>query len=276
MSLHAYSFVPVNAEHQVPEISVVQRKTSGKERSNYRPSVEVPQEFIAIFDAMNHRFWNSTLEDCIFTWTRKKRTLGYYSPERLSRTTGETCAEIALNPEWLAVLDPIAAISVLAHEVVHHQRHTQGPVDAKGRRGSLGYHDSAWAEEMKRIGLYPSNTGRPGGNETGKQMMHYIIEGGPFDLLSQELLEQGLWFHWHENIDVKAEFDFDKSDPFAVGRKLKPKTRKTKLSRSKFTCPSCNLNAWAKPDARLLCAQCNLLMICESTTGGSEKLPAKT
>jgi hypothetical protein len=33
---------------------------------------------------------------------------------------------------------------------------------------------------MKAIGLYPSNTGAPGGRETGHQMQHYIVSGGRF------------------------------------------------------------------------------------------------
>ena len=33
---------------------------------------------------------------------------------------------------------------------------------------------------MKAIGLQPSNTGAVGGKETGQQMTHYIIAGGPF------------------------------------------------------------------------------------------------
>jgi hypothetical protein len=35
------------------------------------------------------------------------------------------------------------------------------------------------------------------------------------------------------------------------------KTRKKKLaSKTKYTCPSCGLNAWAKPGAPLMCGDC--------------------
>jgi hypothetical protein len=33
---------------------------------------------------------------------------------------------------------------------------------------------------MKRIGLHPSNTGEPGGRETGEHMSDYIVEGNPY------------------------------------------------------------------------------------------------
>jgi transcription elongation factor Elf1 len=35
------------------------------------------------------------------------------------------------------------------------------------------------------------------------------------------------------------------------------KTRKKKAaSKTKFTCPACDLNAWAKPEAFLVCGDC--------------------
>jgi hypothetical protein len=42
------------------------------------------------------------------------------------------------------------------------------------------YHDRQWAAKMKEIGLYPSDTGEPGGNETGQKVSHYITPDGPF------------------------------------------------------------------------------------------------
>ncbi len=36
------------------------------------------------------------------------------------------------------------------------------------------------------------------------------------------------------------------------------KSRKAKsASKTHYTCPSCELNAWAKPDVRLICGECN-------------------
>jgi len=34
---------------------------------------------------------------------------------------------------------------------------------------------------MKRVGLHPSTTGRPGGGETGTRVSHYVIPGGGFE-----------------------------------------------------------------------------------------------
>jgi hypothetical protein len=34
------------------------------------------------------------------------------------------------------------------------------------------------------------------------------------------------------------------------------RTRAKKSSKTKFTCPECGQNAWAKPDAHLICGEC--------------------
>ncbi|SDU42531.1 SprT-like domain-containing protein [Stappia sp. ES.058] len=236
--------------------SIVQNNPTASSQTNYRPAVEVPQEFITIFDEFNSAFWDGALSDCIFTYTHQTRILGYYSPKSLVRSSGERCAKIALNPVHLALLHPISATSILAHEMAHHWRHTLGPVDSKGNRGSVGYHDKAWGDEMKRIGLFPSNTGCPGGKETGQQVMHYIIPDGPFDQLATRLFESGMRFNWHEAIDAEPANSFDKANPFATGRSRKTKVPKKKQTRAKFTCSVCGLNAWAKPQAALTCTTC--------------------
>ncbi|MGX1499826.1 hypothetical protein ACSSV1_004886 [Labrenzia sp. MBR-25] len=251
----------VAAAGENSHLSVVQNNSSGEARANYRPAVEVPQEFITLFDAFNNAFWGGALPDCIFSYTRKSRTLGYYAPERLERTSSETCSEIALNPVFLACLHPIVAMSVLAHEMAHHWRRTLGAEQNSGRRGTPGYHDTVWGAEMKRIGLYPSNTGEPGGKETGQQMMHYIIEGGPFDVLSARLFDEGFRFSWHENISVKPDANFDKRKPFTARPGHQPRPTRKPPTRLKFTCSQCGLNAWAKPQARLACVACVQPMI---------------
>ena len=33
--------------------------------------------------------------------------------------------------------------------------------------------------------------------------------------------------------------------------------RKKAASKTKYTCPDCDLNAWAKPDTSLICGECH-------------------
>lgn len=35
------------------------------------------------------------------------------------------------------------------------------------------------------------------------------------------------------------------------------KRRKKAASKTRYTCPSCGVNAWARPDVRLVCGDCD-------------------
>jgi len=102
-------------------------------------------------------------------------------------------------------------------------------------RGS--YHDREWAAKMKEIGLQPSASGLPGGKETGQTVSHYIIPGGPYAKAYAKLKAKGFQLHWE-------------SAP--AGKQARAK----RASKTKFTCPECGQNAWAKPDALLGCYSC--------------------
>jgi len=48
-------------------------------------------------------------------------------------------------------------------------------------------------------------------------------------------------------------------------------TRKKKTaSKTKYTCPGCGLNAWAKPEAPLVCGTCQEPMQAENVEGEDE------
>ena len=94
-----------------------------------------------------------------------------------------------------------------------------------------------WAAKMKEIGLQPSTTDEPGGKETGQSVTHYIIAGGPYAKAYAKLKARGFRLHWQ-------------STPAEEGAKAK------KASKTKYTCPECGQNAWAKPDALLICGAC--------------------
>ena len=104
-----------------------------------------------------------------------------------------------------------------------------------------GYHNSQWACLMKEVGLIPSATGKPGGKETGQQISHYIEPAGRFSASCAELIdERGFTLPYVEL--------WDESEREMRAKKASSKT--------KYTCPSCRVNAWAKPGTRLLCGRC--------------------
>lgn len=225
--------------------------TKAGSNSGVRPAIEAPGQFVIAYDHYNTHLWDGELPDCIFTYTRKRRTIGYFAPERLTRDGAEKASELAINPGYIKVLEPIDVHGVLVHEMAHVWRYYIGPLNRNGKRHSSSYHCKIWAAEMKRIGLCPSNTGEPGGNETGYQMMHYIIPDGPFEKAFQSLQATGFRFSWHDAVrgQQRNPWSGDNGNP----------TKKP--NRLKFTCFGCQQNAWAKPSAKLSCGYCIRQMV---------------
>lgn len=197
----------------------------------------------------NKRLFGGALPRCLITMQRHKGAYGYFAPERFGSRDGATVTdEIALNPAHFAERTMRDILSTLVHEQAHlWQQHFGEP-----SRG--GYHNKEWGAKMKEIGLHPSSTGEPGGKETGQKVSHYILDGGGFDVAFAELEKAGVTElfgeRWTEN--EKA---------------AKAKAKKN-ASKTKFECPDCGLNAWAKKDAKLMCGECEVQMECEAIDEG--------
>src|SRR5688500_17708815 len=105
---------------------------------------------------------------------------------------------------------------------------------------------------MRQIGLIPTANGEIGGKESGHEMDHLIAEAGNVKPACQNHLTA------HPAILYSDR-------AIAVDT-----VRKKKLaSKTKYTCPSCDLNAWAKPAAPLVCGDCQLPMQTETEEQGS-------
>jgi hypothetical protein len=95
-----------------------------------------------------------------------------------------------------------------------------------------GRRTKGWPEEEE-----PTTTGAPGGKETGQSVTHTIVAGGAYARAYAKLKAKGLRLDWQS---------------VPEGKEAKAK----KASKTKFTCPDCGQNAWAKPDAVLICGTC--------------------
>lgn len=188
-----------------------------------------------LFRRLNDTLWSGTLPPVIFTLQRKKGAHGYFSPRRFSDKKTGKCAvhEIALNPDTMNRSDREVA-STLLHEMCHHWQECLG----KPSRG--GYHNAQWADEMERVGLEPVSDK---GTRTGPRVSHTIMDGGAFDTFWKGVEAEGVCFKWF-------------SAP------VMPKEKKAS-SKIKYSCPHCGLNAWAKPNCRIECADCNEMMEAE-------------
>jgi hypothetical protein len=213
----------------------------------------------AAFEFFNRRLFSSQLAPTLITLQRKAGARGYYSARRFEGRADDAreTDEVALNPATFAGRTDAEILSTLVHEMVHHwQAHFGDP-------GWGRYHNREWASRMEAIGLMPSDTGLPGGRRVGQRVTHYIVAGGPFDLACRELLAGGARVEWQSR-ECNCE---------------KP----PRASKTKYTCPACGLNAWAKPDASLVCGDCGQRMPPEEdgaparngTPAGAGRRPAK-
>lgn len=188
--------------------------------------------FQQAYDFFNRELFGGGLPNVLVTLQRHARAYGYFSPERFVGRTGKDAAhELALNPDHFGRTDELI-LSTLVHEMAHVWQKTHAKMPRRG------YHDRQWAAKMKEIGLHPSHTAAPGGKETGQQMGHYIVEGGRFAAAYDKLKATGFTLRWQSR---------GQNDP---QRKAK------RASKTKYTCPNCGVNAWAKPATQLICGTC--------------------
>ncbi len=201
------------------------------------------------FDFFNDRLFGGELPPCLVTLQRKNKAYGYFAGGRFGSKDGaEITDEIALNPSHFKSRTDKQSLSTLAHEMAHLWQHHFG------KPSRNGYHNKEWAAKMHAIGLHPSDTGRPGGKETGQSCSHYIIEAGPYARAFAELAAQpdfsALYVELWDDADAR-------------------KKRKAKsASKTRYTCPNCELHAWAKPGARLVCGECDEPMAAEDGDDG--------
>jgi hypothetical protein len=239
------------------------------ENAELSPTTEAMLYWVSVYKIMNRCLFDGQLPNCMITLERRGRAFGYFRPNSFKNREGEVAHQIAMNPECFEPYGDLEAFQTLAHEMCHLWRELFGPRNKNGCTGTRGYHCGVWGGKMESIGLMPSNTGKPGGKKTGYQMMDYVIEAGKFDLLSRELLEKGMHIEWRDAAPQFSSPAQGEEIPELEGMLLMPeggvvssqqKPAPKRNSRAKFVCPECDLKAYAKPGARLVCGDCNIRM----------------
>jgi len=214
-------------------------RTKQRRRSSSKRGFDpIPQSYGPLRRAcalLNRRLFDGKLPPCLVTLQRSRRAYGFFAGRRFRSTKGAFVVdEIALNPEHFAERGPKKVLSTLGHELTHQwQAHF-------GKPSERGYHNKEWAAKMREIGLIPSNTGRRGGKDTGRQMTHYIKRHGAFDRVADELITKGFVLAVVERSSPKAKL-------IAL---------KKKLSKTAYHCPQCGAKAWAKPGSDFMCRPC--------------------
>jgi predicted SprT family Zn-dependent metalloprotease len=235
------------------------------------------------FDYYNKELFGNTLPKCVITIRKKPNAFGYFHPNRfqVKGDTAEYGHELALNPEYFNIRDIMLSMVTLVHEMVHLWEYI------KGAYGRNGYHNKIWAEEMKKIGLIPSDTGEPGGKEVGQHVSHYIDPNGAFIQKTRQLIASGYTLNWYEvtdkpvqyfnqkDIDTRIErvgensYEIDKT-AVVKGKLVKktadntyalimePEEKKRSGVRVKYSCACCSV--WGKEGLVLKCCRCGKVM----------------
>jgi len=254
-----------------------------------RPTEEAYKELQDAYDFYCDQLFDNALPSCMITFQREKKTMGYFAPRRFVNREGSITDEIALNPEYFAVIPMVEILQTLVHEMAHQWQFHLGQ-----HKSRSGYHNAEWAAKMEAIGLMPSDTGGPGGKKTGQSMGDYIIGGGRFDQVTRNiLLPAGFAISWFDRHHVllpqpaavletaavvlatTSSAPGSQPELFATAAEEQmyqpPATLHGNLSlvtpsgenrsnRTKYVCPECKLALWGKPNARVGCLDCNLAM----------------
>jgi hypothetical protein len=147
--------------------------------------------FQKAYDFFNRHLFGRCLPPVLMTFQRKGGTRGYFAPDRFVGRIEKTAAhELALNPDTFENRTDEEILSTLAHEMAHVWQQTFGKPSRRC------YHNRQWAAKMKEIGLQPSDTGAPGGKETGQLVTHYIVPNGRFSNAYARLESEGFRLHW--------------------------------------------------------------------------------
>lgn len=202
------------------------------------PTAETYEGLDRAFNFFNDKLFENRLPPVLFTLTRKGKAHGYFWAEQFKhRADGDTTHEIALNPNTMS-RELVDVLGTLVHEMTHLEQQEYG------KPGKNGHHNREWVGLMERVGLIPSNTGEPGGKQTGRQMTHYIDPEGAFMAVFEDLSATGFDLPYF-------------TQPRGPGEKKKD------LSKVKHQCPCCGFKAWAKQGANLLCGDCHEQLVGE-------------
>lgn len=139
------------------------------------PGLAFHCRFQTLYADFNRELFENRLPPAVITLQRGKGYRGFFAHRRFKTPNGKTIDEIALNPQVFGRISMRILASTLVHEMVHlEQAHFGTP-------GRGGFHNKEWGDLMRRVGLEPSSTGRPGGRTIGVRMTHYIVPGGRFN-----------------------------------------------------------------------------------------------
>jgi len=225
-----------------------------------KPNIEQNESYLKAFDFFNEKLFDNALPRPMLIFSRSKKIIGgMFTPHVWEDTDGndQSIHEIALNCNLMSYDEDLSdMLGILVHEMCHLWQWEYGNPSRNG------YHNKEWSNKAKEIGLNVWAVDKHGNKqenkETGQSISTDRVEGGPFDESLKELPEDAL-FPW-----ASSDMD-DTKEPQGEDKDEKDKEEEKKNKKSgvkhKYTCAKCGLNAWAKPDASLMCGDCDRKLV---------------
>ncbi len=165
-------------------------KNTQQQINSDSPTNQTYRELENAYHYFNNELFDGKLPNCLIVLQRKVKTMGYVSIDRWINREGKKVHELAINPEYFLGSSIEEVFQTMVHEQCHIWQH------CFGKPGRRGYHNKEWSSKMVSIGLIPSNTGWPGGRQTGEEMDDYILDKGACHKAIQKLLSSGYWLTW--------------------------------------------------------------------------------
>ncbi len=196
--------------------------------------------------------------------------------------------ELGLHPGFFTLRPVEEVLSTLVHEMVHHWQ------DRLGSPSRSNPHNRQWASKMREIGLEPSATGLPDGKDTGMHMSHYIQPEGAFMRACRDLLAQGFELQWFDRHIPRTSYDSNSRQqalqeagvvlevspppvqtiapsPAVTAAPTAPQAEPLlppiilpqpprPVDRVRYTCPTCQLKAWAREGVDIHCGACEMAL----------------
>ncbi|MGL1888712.1 MAG: SprT-like domain-containing protein [Reichenbachiella sp.] len=219
-----------------------------------KPTSEQFLAFERLFGYFNKNLFDNSLPDVLLNFSRSNTVAGFFAATRWRHSNGEKKHEISINPTSLAKGHKYL-VETLVHEMCHLWQMEFG------KPSRTGYHNKEWAAKMESVGLIPSSTGGPGGNKTGQRMADYMEEGGSLEVLIQQLPEnywlpfQAMEYVMYAQSPDTVENELSEGEIAALAEAHEQKEKKRKR---KYSCPSCGVNIWGKPDLNVTCGDCDV------------------
>ena len=132
----------------------------------------------AAYDHFNRELFGGQLPPCLITMQRHKGAYGYFSGERFASLDNPAGSHRRNRPEPGPLRQPDPDRRCFRRWCMKWRHLWQHHF---GKPSRSGYHNKEWAAKMREVGLIPTDTGQPGGKETGQKVTHIIEQGGRFD-----------------------------------------------------------------------------------------------